>query len=233
MSLWGIILAFTIWIPLESKATCIELEGINIGCVSSVDHSCKKNVAVDNKNAPCNFVGSPNVMYRVEAPISWRCKSSRNVEVCTDKPGNNDQSGRDCRTHSECIEYFPPTCQETCVPCFDVVVTENSGEQKGCIVCTRKKCPDEPDAQTVCPAFSSQGLPRGPGNKCSSSQSCPTTAIPPTGGPAMDVIVNRGNCQPPKLPEPQGLPSPQACPWKIDNRSVDGCEPIEESNRNG
>lgn len=232
MKLIGILILLSI--NLYAAGACIELEGINIGCVSSVDHGCFMNKAVNKNNDPCHYVGSPNTMYRVAGPIAWSCKSSKNTTVCSEDKGNGDKSGTTCVTSSECVEYFQPSCSEQCVPCFDNVVTENTGTSKGCIICNRKPCADELPrlTKTTCPHRNSTGMPLGSGDKCSSDTRCPKTAIPPNGGAPMDVIIRKGQCSPPKLPDPPIRPEPLLCTWKVDKRSATGCEPIEPDNRN-
>lgn len=213
---------------------CLEIEGINIGCVSSVDHSCFINKAVDMKNSTCYYVGSPSTMMRTEGPIAWSCKSSKNTTVCSENKGNGDQSGTSCHTVSECLEYSPPICNETCVSCFDQIVAENVGVTKGCIICTRKPCADEVDrlSKSSCPLYNSAGMPLGNGIKCSAGSRCPKSATPPNGGAPMAVTVNTGSCGPAELPKPQATPTPLLCPWKVDTRSDAGCEPIAPENKN-
>lgn len=207
---------------------CLQLEGIHIGCVSSVDHGCFRNRAVDNPKAQCNYVGGPSTSLRVEGPIAFHCKSSTSTKVCTKNTGT-DSKGETCVTTSECVEYQPPSCQETCVPCYDQVVAANIGLERGCIVCTRKYCGDEPPAELACPP-SYNGMPNGIGQKCSSPQHCPTTAIDPLGH-SHPVTITTGSCNPPQLPPP-ATGAPKYCPWKVDKRTHDGCEPIDPDNVN-
>lgn len=215
---------------------CLLLEGLNIGCVPSVDHTCKRNKMVDNKNALCNYVGDPGTSYRVEGPIKWSCETAvtttTETEVC-------DADG--CKkvrvTTSTCTKYYPPLCNEECVPCFNQVVSAAIGHEKGCIVCTRAYCPDEPGAQTSCPS-SNNGLPLGSGEKCTTPQRCPTSAVDPLGN-THPVTVTTGNCSPPQLPQPPPPTVLKDCPWKVDKRSggtttnpAGGCEPIDPDNQN-
>ncbi len=216
---------------------CIELEGINLGCVSSIDHSCYLNKAVDKTGEPCRYVAEPKTMYRVEGPIAWNCKSSRNTTICEETGGNGEQSGTNCRTVSECLEYYPPSCTETCTSCFGRIVTENIGISRGCLICTREPCADEKPrlVKSTCPYYNSQGMPYvGSPMTCSGESRCPSTAIPPNGGAPMEVRVNTRTCPAPELPKLPTTPPPmpQLCIWKVDKRSATGCEPIEESNRN-
>ncbi|HPI41414.1 MAG TPA: hypothetical protein PLJ21_11460, partial [Pseudobdellovibrionaceae bacterium] len=219
---------------LWAAGSCLELEGINLGCVSSIDHTCTRNIAVNSPNTACHYVGDPNVSYRVEGPIAFNCKSSKNTTVCKKNEGNGDQAGETCVTHSECYEYFPPTCRETCIPCFDTIVTEKIGVSKGCLICTRKPCADEKERLLIstCPIQNSLGMPLGPNNKCSSNSLCPKSATPPNGGPEMPVTIIKGSCEPPKLPINVNQPPPKLCIWKVDKRSATGCEPIEPENLN-
>lgn len=210
---------------------CLQLENINIGCVSSIDHSCKRNLAIDDPKAACTYVGEPSVSYRVEGPISFVCKSYKNTQICDGGSGNNDQTGTNCRTVSECLEYFPPTCKLQCVPCFNRVETHQIGTTRGCIVCTRKPCPDE-KIRTTCPT-SYDGMPLGPNAKCSSNQVCPETKLNEKTGTTHAVTVIKGVCEPPELPIIQPpMPPPELCVWKVDKRSSTGCEPIEPDNQN-
>lgn len=202
-----------------------------MGCVSSVDHSCFKNKMVNNPKATCQYVGSPGTSWRVEGPIAFHCKSSRDTTVCPPKQCNPDGCVQPpCVTSSECIEYQPPSCQETCVACFNDVVSVNAGLEKGCIVCTRPYCADEPPASTICPP-TYNGLVNYIAEKCSTDQHCPATATDPL-GVTQPVTITRNTCPEPKMPEPQTPPAPKDCPWKVDKRSQTGCEPIDPDNQN-
>ncbi len=214
-----------------AQNTCLLLEGLNLGCVSSVDHSCFINKKVDNPKAPCSFVGSPATSWRVEGPIAFHCKSSRETKICPPLVCNLDGCVQPpCVITSECSEYQPPSCQETCVSCFNEVVTINGGLQKGCIVCTRKYCADEPMALTVCPQ-TYNGLVNYPGEKCSADNHCPATATDPL-GKTHPVAITKNTCPTPNMPEPPPVLVPKDCPWKADKRSATGCEPIDPDNQN-
>jgi hypothetical protein len=204
---------------------CISLEGLQIGCVASFDHTCSRNVMIDRDDAPCYYVGKPATFLRVEAPIAWRCKSSRETRVCRPSGASGESSGEICTTHSECLEYYPPSCDEECVPCFETVVQKQTGLSRGCLVCTREYCPDEPEVTTACaPTFGD--LVAGTGTRCSSGSRCPTTAIDPLGKSHTVKVRSARGCEPPQLPEPKDIPRPQHCPWTVDTRSATGCEPI-------
>jgi hypothetical protein len=212
---------------------CIMLEGINLGCVSSIDHSCFINKKLDLHNEPCPYVGSPNTMWRVEAPISFHCKSTRTNTFCPPQQCNADGCIQPpCVTTSECVEYMPPACSEECVKCFDEVVNVNIGTAAGCIICTRNMCPDEMDhqAKLYCPA-TYNGLVNYQGLKCSTEAKCPTSAVDPL-GVVREVTINRGTCPPPELPPVPTPVVPKDCPWKLDERSDTGCERIRCDNMN-
>jgi len=187
---------------------------------------------VNNPKGNCRYVGEPSTMYRVEAPISFKCKSYKNTETCVQNPSGPDAGGTTCTTTSECVEYLPPSCDETCIPCFNQVVENNVGISKGCIVCTRPECPDEIEARlaTQCPIYF-EGMPLGMGDKCSTSQRCPKQAVNPKTGALTDVTIRTTSCQPPELPKPKEF-TVRDCPWKVDKRSQTGCEPIDPDNRN-
>lgn len=214
-----------------AQSGCIQLEGLNLGCVSSVDHSCYMNKKIDRPNDPCHYVGSPANAWRVEGPIAFHCKSSRQTTTCPPKVCNADGCVQPpCTTTSECIEYFPPSCQETCTVCFNEEVTINAGISKGCIVCTRKPCADEPLVETLCPT-TYNGLVLHGSQKCSSDSHCPTTATDPL-GVVHTVNINKGACPEAKMPEIPPPPNPKDCPWKVDKRTATGCEAIDPDNRN-
>lgn len=215
----------------QAQNNCLLLEGLNLGCVSSVDHSCYLNKKVDDPKATCQYVGSPNTAWRVEGPIAFACKSSRNTRICPPQVCNLDGCVQPpCVTTSECIEYQPPSCQETCVACFDEVVSINAGIKKGCIICTRKACADEPPAVVVCPS-TYNGLVNATAEKCSADSRCPANATDPL-GVTHPVTINRNTCPPKTMPQPPAQPVPKDCPWKVDKRSETGCEPIDADNMN-
>lgn len=212
--------------------SCMVLEGINLGCVSSVDHSCRMNKKVDEPRSRCSYVGSPGVQWRVEGPISFVCESWTqtiihhprvcNGEVCVTPPPT---------ITSTCVRYQPPICEETCIKCFNEVVEVPAGRSRGCIVCTRPKCQDEPDVSSACPP-TYNGLVNHLAQKCSADIRCPTSAVDPN-GVTHPVTVRRGTCPPAVMPPiPPDPPEPQHCPWKVDERSRTGCEPISPDNRN-
>lgn len=215
----------------SAQNNCLLLEGLNLGCVSSVDHSCFRNKMVDNPKASCQYVGDPATSWRVEGPIAFHCKSSTNTTVCPPKQCNPDGCVTPpCVTTSECTEYQPPLCQETCVGCFNQVVTVKAGIEKGCIVCTRPYCADEPPASVLCPA-TYNGLVHSPADKCAADSRCPTTATDPL-GKVHPVTISRNTCPTPTMPNPVVNPPPKDCPWKVDKRTATGCEAIEPDNQN-
>lgn len=229
-----LVLLFNLTQPAMAQSNCIKLEGLNLGCVSSIDHSCFLNKKVDEKNSPCRYVSEPSTQWRVEAPISFKCKSATSTTVCPPRVCNPDGCVQPpCTTTSECTEYQPPSCDETCVKCFSNVVNANVGISKGCIICTREMCPDERDkiATAKCPTKYNNMILHN-GDKCSSDSRCPTTAVDPL-GQTHTVIINRNTCPPPIMPEePPEPPNPKDCPWKVDQRSSTGCERIQCSNQN-
>lgn len=207
---------------------CIQIEGLNLGCVSSIDHTCKMNRATD-KIGDCTYGGGWAARYRVEGPISFRCKSTRNwtTEEIIPPSGCCGQPGCDQCTperkviiqHSECTEYYPPSCSEACVGCYENVQTLANGITRGCVICTRTYCGDEPRAETYCPAIEGKTL-LGGGKKCSSDERCPTTAVDPLGKSHPVTVSGPSKCDPgpePIPPEPGKIPS--YCPWKSDKRT--------------
>lgn len=226
------ILIFLFISSAYAQNSCVMLEGLNLGCVSSVDHSCVLNKKVDETKSPCRYVGSPDVQWRVEAPIAFHCKSSRQTVTCYPQVCNADGCvSPPCTTASECTEYQPPSCAETCIKCFQEVVNVNVGLAKGCIVCTRKSCADEPPVVPICPA-TYNGLVHYSGEKCSSDSKCPTTAVDPL-GKTHPVTIYKGSCPSGEMPQPPPpIPPPMDCPWKVDQRTATGCERIKCDNRN-
>lgn len=226
--------------------TCLPLEGLNLGCVASVDHSCKKNKALYNPAKECYYVGEPSTSIRVEGPIAFHCAATESTETCTETIGENGSIHRECRTTSRCVRYQAPFCEETCVPCYNKVVSANIGMAAGCIICTRRPCDDEKDflVKGTCPNWYN-GMPKGPPQRCSGAQRCPTTAIDPN-GVTHQVTIQSSPCPPPSLPNPplEDPERPPRCPWKRDERtggsppgpngeggSAGNCEPISEDNR--
>ncbi|MCC2677818.1 MAG: hypothetical protein K0R29_394 [Pseudobdellovibrio sp.] len=216
-----------------AQSSCIKLENLSLGCVSSIDHSCFRNKKLDESMQPCRYVAEPNTMWRVEAPISFHCKSSESTTSCTPEVCNGDKCTPPiCVTKSECVEYFPPTCDEQCVTCFDQVVLVNVGVTKGCIICTRNECPDEVPARakTFCPSKYNNMI-NSPAQKCSTESRCPTTAVDNLGR-NHEVIIRRGTCPPPQMPPEPTPEQPIDCPWKVDERTENGCERIRCDNQN-
>jgi hypothetical protein len=217
-----------------AQNNCVMLEGLNLGCVSSIDHSCFMNKKVDKPSEPCRYVGSPATQWRVEGPISFNCKSSRNIRECPPQVCNSDGCTQPpCTERSECLEYFRPICDETCVKCFNDVINVNVGVSRGCIICTRRPCPDEEPAmaRVKCPPRYNN-LVNNAGQKCSSDSRCPETATDPL-GVVHPVEIRRGTCPPPEMPEaPREEEDPKHCPWKVDQRTATGCERIKCDNQN-
>lgn len=232
------ILLLQFWQIAFAQSGCIELEGLNLGCVSSVDHGCFRNVSVNKPDAACTYVADPGAMYRVEGPVAWACKSHRNTETCTEQV-TPDGVKRICTTSSQCVEYYPPSCSEACRPCFNRVETAGIGLERGCFICTRKPCADEPLAQKACPPTYND-MVLGSSQKCSGDERCPTTAIDPLGNSHSVTVRRPTECKPPDMPpKPPVSPAPLWCPWKVDKRSrasegkpAGGCEPIDPDNRN-
>lgn len=231
-ALVGILILFFAHVVVAQNS-CIKLEGLNLGCVSSIDHGCFRNKKVDERTSPCRYVSAPNTMWRVEAPVSFKCKSSSETRICPPEQCNADGCIKPaCIVKSECVEYFPPTCDEQCVACFDQVVIVNVGISKGCIVCTRNPCSDEIPAlaRTFCPSKYNNMI-NSPAQQCSTDQRCPTTAVDPN-GQSHEVIVRRGTCPPPQMPPEPTPEMPLDCPWKVDERTQTGCERIRCDNQN-
>lgn len=214
---------------------CLEIEGLKLGCVTAVDHSCYRNVAVPVKKFNCQYAADPSTAFRAEGPVAFNCKSSKVVKVCEKDIGNGDQTGEKCTTKSECLEFYPPTCKETCVPCFEKVVNSDVGLSAGCIICTRKPCPDEQPylSNNTCPYYldsnpiAEKRLTLINAQECSNMQRCPTTAIVPSGpkqGEVVSVVISKDSCEKPKMPkypEDNKLQNPRLCLWKEDERGDD------------
>lgn len=208
---------------------CIQIEGLNLGCVSSVDHSCKMNRAADSK-VDCAYGGGWASRYRVEGPIQFNCKSYKNTTTTENVPARGCCPGMACvpgdtcspartvtTTHSECLQYEDPVCAESCVGCFENVQTFPVGISRGCIVCTRQSCGDEPPAQISCPDVPGLTL-LGSAKKCSGDERCPTTAVDPLGqshGVRINTSCNAGPAPSPSAPGAIG----KYCPWKSDQRT--------------
>jgi len=215
--------------------SCLEIEGLKLGCVTSVDHSCYRNVAIPLRKISCKYTADPSTAYRAEGAVAFNCKSSKTVKVCEKDTGNGDQIGEKCTTRSECLEFYPPTCKEECVPCFEKIVSADVGWSAGCIICTRKPCPDEEPflSTNTCPYYLDSNadpekrLTLNSGLECSSMLRCPSTAIVPSGpkqGEVVSVVINRGSCEKPKMPkypEDNKLQNPKLCLWKDDERGDD------------
>lgn len=203
---------------------CIQIEGLNLGCVSSVDHSCKMNKASDSKTAECAYGGGWKSRWRVEGPIQFNCKSYKTTtteEMIPAKgcgvPGDTCFAAHIERvTHSECQDYQPPVCAESCVGCYEDVQTFPIGISRGCVICTRQSCGDEPAGSRYCPErppLAALGLAK----KCSSNERCPTTAIDPLG--KSHTVIIKSACNPGSPPPATAGVLGKHCPWKTDQRT--------------
>lgn len=211
-------ICFVCWDVQADAINCLKLENIEIGCVPSIDHTCRRNNSVDKPNVPCQYVARPGAFLRVEGPIAWKCKSEKVDRTCN-QVCNSDGCQEVCTTTSECLEYYPPICDEECVDCFEEVTTQNVGVSRGCIICTRLPCEDERPrlAATSCPA-KFNGMIHHDGQKCSSDRRCDDTAVDPN-GVTHQVTGRRPTCQPKPMPPEPREGDPLNCPWKIDERT--------------
>jgi len=215
----------TLW--SQENINCLEIEGVNIGCTTAQAHSCYLNKKVEGE-AVCRYAANYSTYYRVEGIIDFQCKSWDNKSV-TNTVCNADGCQTTTTTTKTCTQYLPPVCNEECIGCFDNLVKANIGVSRGCIVCTREYCSDEPVASVYCPK-TYQGMKRTRLMQCGTPSRCPATATDPLGA-QHNVRIVSGQC--PEEPiENFSETMPQHCPWKVDKRSATGCEPIEEDNRN-
>lgn len=251
-----LILSYTGIVSAEvGGLNCIQIEGLNLGCVSSVDHVCKMNKSSDLK-IDCAYGAGWASRWRVEGPIAFACKSYKITTIEEKIPAKGCCPGMACVpgdtcvaahvnkvTSSECESYQPPSCAESCVGCYEDVQTFNVGISRGCTICTRQACADEPPASAYCPAHPPMVF-LGQAKKCSTDERCPATAIDPLGN--IHTVIKKSSCNIGPAPTP---PSPgvigKYCPWKLDSRTggsamSDGgtpassgkCECITEENWN-
>ncbi len=206
---------------------CIQLEGLNLGCVSSVDHSCKMNKATDMK-VDCAYGDTWRARFRVEGPIQWNCKSYETTFTPEVIPAKGCPVGCDTYTpettklipHSVCEKWEDPVCAESCVGCYENVLTSPVGTERGCTICTRQRCADEPLSQISCPPGPNGMNLLGAAKKCSTDERCPKTAVDNKQILHNVIIKGPTSCEPGPAPPPA---SPMAigkyCPWKTDQRT--------------
>lgn len=232
------------------STTCIKLEGVSIGCVPSTDHPCFRNVnpeASGNDGGKCiyypegAFLPPPDsdpyfgqTIASQYGPIAWRCQTWEAGSTCP--PGGDVTT---CPS-SKCLVYERPVCRNTCTWCIRDT-KETRSQSKGCLVCTRPYCDDEPIITGFCPLNPTNpdgtvdltySLPRTGMPKCPSNTppTCDQFARPPTSGSTCDGPMNdQGECEvdirnddcPPrrKIEKVDNVVIPESCPWINDERT--------------
>lgn len=206
-----------------SQETCIQLEGLSIGCVPSQSHVCYRNVnvAISGGNGSCKYTKLEMTGQHFKAPkgaIAFECASPPVIEEVCVKDENSDSIK--CTITSTCKEYSKPVCQEICELCHKEELEEPK-KTAGCIVCTRPRCQQhEPVPTARCPVQHSKQadywLPDQNRPVCGSAPTCSTKATDPN-GVIHDVTIIKANCPPNELVK-KGIDggSPIHCPWIND-----------------
>lgn len=169
----------------QASLKCLQLEGLNIGCVPATNHPCFRTVAKNvqelgeppagNVQRNCFYIEKLKSNLRQDTgPIAMDCIATR------PNPGCNPVENPNCTT-SICDKYATPTCNEVCKPCApEIKFIAASIENAGCVILSdgsggcegpncRKRCGDEPYAGGIkhdsccdgimCP--SGCGMPQG------------------------------------------------------------------------
>lgn len=203
--------------PSQAGLACISLEKQNLGCVPSTSHPCFRNRPCDS-GSQCYYRKGIDVYWeQLTGPIAWLCQEWDNPDC---EPGGDVGS---C-PGSTCLVYYPPPpCRKKCKLCHP---EERSffSTRKGCIICTRPRCPFEPPcAPPNCPSRfpddPSFYLPQYP--LCQPGDACTqTTAIDPNGVehqvPVEEVGGGCPEIPPEDPPPPIDPPGGAECPWTVD-----------------
>lgn len=205
-----------------AQETCIQLEGLSIGCVPSQSHVCYRNVNVSlgGGNGSCKYTKLEMTGQHYKAPmgaIAFECASPPVLETTCVKQGDSTV----CTTTSTCKEYSKPVCQEICELCHKQVIEEPK-KTAGCIVCTRPRCRNyEPEPTAFCPiehpSKPDYFLPNMQRPVCGNTPTCAAKATDPN-GVTHDVTIIKGNCPENEMVKKSevGGGSPQYCPWIND-----------------
>ncbi len=229
---------------MAASEQCIQLEGLNIGCVTAESHTCFLNKhprAEGAREGECKYVNPnalPPIKRQIENPkgaIAFDCASYENKTTCV-RQGDKTV----CQTSSVCKEYTKPSCTNHCILCYTEVKSEQAFPE-GCVVCTRPRCNDEPPLNGVCPVDHPTDknfiLPKIKYPVCANDRPCPQTAIDPNGVEHQVTIIDLG-CPPipDKVEKAEEGGGVQRCPWIKDERGTDKnnqpvCNPISVGNR--
>lgn len=207
---------------------CLSIEGLRLGCVPSTVHSCVKNKKVDDRESICKYGKNWRGLIMAQSgPIQFYCSSYKTEQVIEQTP-----EGPITRTVSTCIAYQTPTCDEICTGCWNDYTDRYVGISRGCIICTRKPCPDEPNVTMYCPSMYLDYQLTGEAPRCAAATRCPNIAQDPLGKVHNVIIRTPASCNPPQPPKLPDAVLGGHCPWKDDRRTKTGCEPIDPDNVN-
>lgn len=149
-------------VSAQASLKCLQLEGLNIGCIPATNHPCFRTVAKNvqelgeppagNVQRNCFYIQRLRLNLRQDTgPIAMNCIALRPNPDC------NPRENPNCST-SICDRYATPTCNEVCKPCApEIKFLEASIENAGCTIISdgsggcagpscRKRCGDEPYA---------------------------------------------------------------------------------------
>ena len=227
--------------------SCLSIENVKLGCVSSHDKKCTMPKGLNQYGrVGCTYVTDYSTQIKRDLPlgmVKFQCVTYVTQRTCIPKP----EGGQDCKEEQICTKYAEPKCDEVCTGCWRRAVTAEVGIWARCVLCHRLECPDERDAKTnVCPMIH-EGLRErsywsAAYDLCAAAQPCPSSATDEL-GVTHNVAITRGACPPPPRPIDRE-PNIAFCPWKADKRtggwkdpkdpsvgSAGNCEPIEDDNR--